>query len=529
MRDGAKPWRVNFLDELKAYLERVELLARAGKPDLAAHRKHLLEALRQRERDGVEKQALRKLHDVWSERLAPFCTELTRLLVEGLGSGCSSSELTRLVNIALSRELGLSASTGSAVEDLELDRLALLARNSIDEAQSDIARYCLEIRAVRRAGEDLQRTPIGQIFLELPPRDTIRWLLALEVTQAFGPYDEWRLSRTSAQAILKAGRWPEFWYDEDGSSRVPAASATLRRLGKLGLITIDEDGKQGVNKYALLPEGRPLLEEIAEDQPGPFQILAEALVQDETATILQHRHVDVGTFQTEAVLAATTRHARMVAHEIRNALVPVRVTIAALFRDLERAGEGALLEKHRARIDSGITRIFSFIKQMVDVMGHGSEPAQPFTMAPAIEDAVAAIAGDVGLNVRIDLPAKPLMLMGHRHRFTLAISNLLRNSVQARADARIEIRVLEEGAGGGKVRALVITVDDDGPGVPPQHRDEIFRPGVSLRGGGGGEGLALVREVVEKEMKGRVVCEDSPLGGARFTIRLPAGEERARA
>lgn len=121
------------------------------------------------------------------------------------------------------------------------------------------------------------------------------------------------------------------------------------------------------------------------------------------------------------------------------------------------------------------------------------------------------------------------MLMGHRHRFTLAISNLLRNSVQARADARIEVRVLEEGAGSGKARALVITVDDDGPGVPPQHRDEIFRPGVSLRGGGGGEGLALVREVVEKEMKGRVACEDSPLGGARFTIRLPAGEERARA
>lgn len=239
VRDGAKPWRVSFLDELKAYLERVELLARAGKPDLAAHRKHLLEALRERERDGLEERRLRRLHDVWSERLAPFCSELSRLLIEGLGSGSSPAELTRLVNVALSRELGLGASTGSAVEDMELDRLALLARDSVDEAQSYIPRYCLEIRAVRRAGEDLQRTPIGQIFLELPPRDAIRWLLALEVTQAWGPDDPWRLSRMSAQAILKAGRWFEIWNDDGASSRVPAVDETLNRLEELGLLMID--------------------------------------------------------------------------------------------------------------------------------------------------------------------------------------------------------------------------------------------------------------------------------------------------
>ncbi|WP_425537631.1 ATP-binding protein [Myxococcus fulvus] len=70
-------------------------------------------------------------------------------------------------------------------------------------------------------------------------------------------------------------------------------------------------------------------------------------------------------------------------------------------------------------------------------------------------------------------------------------------------------------------KAIRITVEDNGPGVPEHMRRAIFDEGVSLRPGGSGLGLALVREVFEKEMKGLVACDASPLGGARFIVRIP--------
>jgi nitrogen-specific signal transduction histidine kinase len=58
-------------------------------------------------------------------------------------------------------------------------------------------------------------------------------------------------------------------------------------------------------------------------------------------------------------------------------------------------------------------------------------------------------------------------------------------------------------------------------------RDAIFKPGVTLRPGGSGQGLALVWQVIVGEMLGSAVCDDSPLGGARFEIVMPAKGEKA--
>ncbi|WP_437322078.1 ATP-binding protein [Sorangium sp. So ce385] len=78
-----------------------------------------------------------------------------------------------------------------------------------------------------------------------------------------------------------------------------------------------------------------------------------------------------------------------------------------------------------------------------------------------------------------------------------------------------------------KEDALILRVDDDGPGVPPDQRRAIFDPGVALRAGGSGQGLALVRQVIDGELAGSVACGDSPLGGARFEIVIPLRRERA--
>jgi signal transduction histidine kinase len=216
----------------------------------------------------------------------------------------------------------------------------------------------------------------------------------------------------------------------------------------------------------------------------------------------------------------------MVAHEIRNALVPVQGALDALYRDAERRSSESLVEKHRDAIDQGIERVFSFIKDMMEVAERGAEPPDAFGVAAAIQDAIAATTSELGGDVRFE-PVRALPpVTGHRNRFTLAVVNLLRNALRTTAAGPVTVRVSAEVVGdpGGEVLVLV---EDSGPGVPVEHRSAIFEQGFSLRPGGTGQGLALVREVVESEMGGRATCEDSPLGGARFVLRVPVTERTA--
>ncbi len=70
-------------------------------------------------------------------------------------------------------------------------------------------------------------------------------------------------------------------------------------------------------------------------------------------------------------------------------------------------------------------------------------------------------------------------------------------------------------------KRVFVIVDDVGPGVPPANRDAIFRPFASKnKSGGTGLGLPVTQKIV-REHQGKIVVDDSPLGGARFVVELP--------
>jgi signal transduction histidine kinase len=70
--------------------------------------------------------------------------------------------------------------------------------------------------------------------------------------------------------------------------------------------------------------------------------------------------------------------------------------------------------------------------------------------------------------------------------------------------------------------SVIVTVDDDGPGIPAEERGKVFRRfyRATSRYEGSGIGLALSASVV-RAYGGEIVVVDSPLGGARFTVTLP--------
>lgn len=121
-------------------------------------------------------------------------------------------------------------------------------------------------------------------------------------------------------------------------------------------------------------------------------------------------------------------------------------------------------------------------------------------------------------NKSLSLDATPLTVDGDPHLLQRALRNLLSNA-QRHARSRIELHIEAEG------EHALIHIDDDGYGVPPEDRERILKPFVRLEEsrcrdhGGSGIGLAIVTRVAQRH-GGSVQITDSPLGGARFTLRI---------
>jgi signal transduction histidine kinase len=117
---------------------------------------------------------------------------------------------------------------------------------------------------------------------------------------------------------------------------------------------------------------------------------------------------------------------------------------------------------------------------------------------------------------------QPVRLLGSEQLLTRLVRNLIDNAARHAATA-VHVSLRRNG------QRATLDIDDNGPGVPPVDRDRIFQRFTRLdeaRGrtdGGAGLGLAIAREVARAH-GGDVRCDDSPRGGARFTVTLPLRE-----
>lgn len=143
--------------------------------------------------------------------------------------------------------------------------------------------------------------------------------------------------------------------------------------------------------------------------------------------------------------------------------------------------------------------------------------------AAAVQDAVAISRMDlnfrmhkVAVNVAEGLPS----VQGDRQKLTQVLVNLIRNALQATPQWKhVNIGASRKGD------SVVYSVEDEGPGVPQELKQHLFKPFVSTKGENGlGMGLYMAKLIVDSH-QGEIAVLDRPQGGARFEVKLHAAQE----
>lgn len=194
-----------------------------------------------------------------------------------------------------------------------------------------------------------------------------------------------------------------------------------------------------------------------------------------------------------------------ISHDMRTPITRMRLCLAMLPRTPETEEDIAALHQDTEEMERLVETYLAFAR------GEGLEAPRDMDLVPVLRDLVAS-ARRSGGEVELDTPAS-LNLRLREGALRRALGNLLDN-------ARRHARHIRLGAARGE-NWVDITVDDDGPGIPEAEREAAFKPFASGSATGTGLGLAIARDAVRRH-GGEISLEQSPQGGLRARVRLPA-------
>jgi signal transduction histidine kinase len=221
----------------------------------------------------------------------------------------------------------------------------------------------------------------------------------------------------------------------------------------------------------------------------------------------------------ERLEGAVTRQRQFVAdasHELRNPVAGIRTNLEVALRE----GEQAAWTDVAREVLAEEARLESLIGDLLVLAAEDEGAATlPRTELDLTELAANESRRSRRVTVSSATDSDSVVVLGSHNQLQRAVANLVDNAAR-HADRQVHIGTTT------RTGWAELWVDDDGPSIPPADRERVFErftrldDGRARDQGGSGLGLAVVRSIVTRH-RGRVWAEDSPLGGARFTIALP--------
>ena len=215
-------------------------------------------------------------------------------------------------------------------------------------------------------------------------------------------------------------------------------------------------------------------------------------------------------------MAGWREMARALAHEVKNPLTPIQLTV----EEMRERYTGADPE-YRELLDECTRIVVEEVSSLREVVSRFRDFSRPVEIARTGFDANALLR-DIGamqrdLRVDLDLAADLPPVSGDVDRLRQVLMNLASNTREAtrgQDEARLSLASRPVDAG------VALVFEDNGPGIAPGDRDRVFEPYRSGKKTGLGLGLALVRGIVLAH-EGTIKVDSGRWGGARFTIVLP--------
>jgi two-component system osmolarity sensor histidine kinase EnvZ len=195
-----------------------------------------------------------------------------------------------------------------------------------------------------------------------------------------------------------------------------------------------------------------------------------------------------------------------VSHDLRTPLTRMKLQLAML-------GKGPEVEALQDDVEEMERMVEGYL---AFARGDDAERVVQTDLGGLLRDAVEA-ARRQGVNVALDsngvvnVPLRPVA-------FRRCVGNLIANASRYGSNVQVGMAPADHG--------VEITIDDDGPGIPPNLREDVFKPFFRLESsrnpetGGVGLGLSIARDVVRRH-GGELTLDDAPAGGLRARIRLP--------
>ncbi len=227
-------------------------------------------------------------------------------------------------------------------------------------------------------------------------------------------------------------------------------------------------------------------------------------------------------------LNALTLLAAGVAHEIGNPLNSLDIHLQLLGRKMRKLppGDRAPLEQHLTTARAEIQRLDAILKNFLSAVRPTTPHRERQDLHVLLHDSLKLLEPELAMRkiaVELDLADSLPPVAIDQGQFQQVFYNLIRNAYQAisREDGRITIRTRVNDY------EYVISIEDNGTGISPEHMGALFEPYRTTKSSGSGLGLLIVRRII-REHGGEIAIESEVNEGTRVLIHLPRTERSVR-
>lgn len=247
---------------------------------------------------------------------------------------------------------------------------------------------------------------------------------------------------------------------------------------------------------------------------------------DEIGTLVSEYNRMIDELSRSAELLAKSEResawremAKQVAHEIKNPLTPMKLSVQYLQKawDEKSPDWDERLKRFTQTIVEHIDTLSDIASEFSDFAKMPQKKEERIELSDTIQSSLDLFSDIENIQFDYNSSADPAWVLADKNQLIRVFNNLIQNSVQAigqEKDGSISISLDRED------EMYSIRVADNGPGIPEEMMDKIFTPSFTTKSSGMGLGLALVRSII-LEAGGDISFDSYPETGTVFLIRLP--------